>query len=194
MNICVFGASSREIDKKYIKASEELGFEIGRRGHSLVFGGGGSGVMGAVACSVYKYGGEITGVAPSFFNVDGVLYKNCSELIFTETIRERKQVMEDRSDAFVVAPGGIGTFEEFFEMLTLKQLLRHNKSIVLYNYAGFYEWVNELIKNAAHEHFLKESSLRLYEMCDDAKAVLDYIESYAEATVEQKGYNKYKYL
>ena len=87
------------------------------RGHNLVYGAGGQGLMGAVARGVHEKNGNIVGVVPSFFNVDGVLFGDCNELIFTETMRERKQIMEDRSDAFIMTPGGIGTFEEFFEIL-----------------------------------------------------------------------------
>ena len=80
--------------------------------------------MGAAARGASAGNGEIVGVAPTFFNVDGIIYDKCTELIRTETMRERKQIMEDRSDAFIMVPGGIGTFEEFFEVLTLKQLGR----------------------------------------------------------------------
>ena len=116
MNICVYGASSGEIDKSYILAGEELGRRMAARGHGLVFGGGARGLMGAVARGMQAGGGEICGVAPSFFHVDGILFPDCSRMIYTETMRERKQIMEDMSDAFIAAPGGIGTFEEFFEL------------------------------------------------------------------------------
>ena len=114
MVICIYGASSDQIDPAYLRAGEELGLAMARRGHSLVFGGGGHGLMGAVARGMTQGGGSITGVAPRFFNVDGSLYDGCTEFLYTDTMRERKALMEERADAFVMTPGGIGTYEEFF--------------------------------------------------------------------------------
>lgn len=114
MNICVYGAASDEIDKIYTAEAEKLGEKMAKCGHSLVFGGGAGGMMGAAARGIHKNGGNIIGVVPTFFNVDGILFEHCNEMIRTETMRERKQIMEDRADAFIMTPGGIGTFEEFF--------------------------------------------------------------------------------
>ena len=122
MNICVYGAASKNIDPKYTDAGYDLGLKLAKRGHGLVFGGGNGGMMGAVARGAHDGGAHIIGIAPSFFNIDGVLYPHSDEIIYTETMRQRKQKMEDMSGAFIVTPGGIGTFEEFFEILTLKQL------------------------------------------------------------------------
>ena len=129
MKICVFGAASSLIDPAYIEKVEELGREMVKRGHSLVFGGGARGLMGAVARGVRAEGGYIFGVIPKFFEEEDVevIFRQCDELIKPDTMRERKQLMEDNADAFIIVPGGIGTFEEFYEILTLKQLCRHNK-------------------------------------------------------------------
>jgi uncharacterized protein (TIGR00730 family) len=114
--------------------TQELGRVLAQKGYTLVFGGGAQGLMGAAARGFKEMNGRIIGIAPTFFmNVDGVLYDQCSQFIYTETMRERKQLMEEHSDAFLVTPGGIGTFEEFFEILTLKQLGRHTKPILIYN-------------------------------------------------------------
>ena len=131
MNICLYGASSTEIDKVYIEATEALGELLAKEGHSLVYGAGGAGLMGAAARGVKRGGGYIVGVVPSFLKVDGVLFDDCDETIFTNTMRERKQIMEERADAFIVTPGGIGTYEEFFEIYTLKQLGQLHKPIVI---------------------------------------------------------------
>ena len=135
MKICVFGAASSLIDPAYIEKVEELGREMVKRGHSLVFGGGARGLMGAVARGVRAEGGYIFGVIPKFFEEEDVevAFRQCDELIKPDTMRERKQLMEDNADAFIIVPGGIGTFEEFYEILTLKQLCRHNKPIAIYN-------------------------------------------------------------
>lgn len=178
MNICVFGASSDLIDKCYIESAELLGEKLALRGHSLVYGGGAQGVMGACARGVKKGDGHIIGVSPSFFNVDGVLFKDCDELLYTETMRERKALMEDNSDAFIIAPGGIGTFEEFFEVFTLKQLARHNKPIVIFNHNGFYDKMIEMLKDAEDKKFIRIPTLELYEVMTDIDEIYDYIENY----------------
>ena len=139
MNICVYGAASKNIDPKYTDAGYDLGLKLAKRGHGLVFGGGNGGMMGAVARGAHDGGAHIIGIAPSFFNIDGVLYPHSDEIIYTETMRQRKQKMEDMSGAFIVTPGGIGTFEEFFEILTLKQLARTDKPLVILNTAGYYD-------------------------------------------------------
>lgn len=120
MNICIYGASSAQLEQIYYDKTEELGKMMAKRGHGLVFGGGATGMMGSAARGVDVEGGYILGIAPRFFDKPGVLYQNCSEFIFTDTMRERKKLLEERSDATIVTPGGIGTYEEFFEILTLK--------------------------------------------------------------------------
>ncbi len=180
MRICVYGAASNEIDKSYIKAGESLGKEMGKRGHSLVFGGGATGLMGAVARGIETENGEIIGVSPSFFNVDGILFQRCSEMIFTDTMRERKQIMEEKSDAFIITVGGIGTFEEFFEILTLRSLDRHKKPIAILNTNGYYSSLVEFLKNGVRENFLKKENLELFFVSDSETEILDYIESYKD--------------
>ena len=178
MNICVYGASSKSIDEKYIKAGEALGEQMAERGHTLVFGGGGHGMMGAVARGVKKGGGKVIGVAPSFFNVDGVLFDGCDEFIYTETMRERKQIMEDRSDAFIAAPGGVGTFEELFEIITLKQLGRHSKPVAVFNVNGYYSGIKDMFERAVEESFMTRACLSLFGMTEDKGEILDYLERY----------------
>ncbi len=186
MRICVYGASSNAIDKNFITKVEELGRNLVTRGHSLVFGGGAQGLMGAVARGVYEKGGEILGVSPRFFDADGILFENCTELVFTDTMRERKQTMEDNADAFIITPGGIGTYEEFFEILTLKQLGRHAKAIVIYNVSGYYDTMLKMMDETVEKKFMKETAYELYKVFDDADEMLDYIEEYRGETAEAK--------
>lgn len=184
MKICVFGASSRELAQGYYDAAFELGAELARRGHELVFGGGTSGLMGAAARGVSSVGGRLTGVAPRFFDEPGILYEGCTEMIFTETMSERKKTMEDMSDAFITLPGGIGTFEEFFEALTLKQLGRHAKAMAVLNTNGYYDAMEAMIQRAVSEEFFTASGRALYEMFEDAALLVNYIEHY-EAEPEE---------
>ncbi len=178
MNYCVYGASSDRIKKVYIEEVEKLGEKMANRGHGLVFGAGSGGCMGAAARGVQKGGGEIIGIAPSFFNVDGVLFEDCTEMIHTKTMRERKQLLEEKSDAFIVAPGGIGTYDEFFEIITLKQLEQHSKAIAIFNVDGYYDNLKNIIQKLADEEFMPDESLKLVEFFDDADELLDYLENY----------------
>ena len=178
MNICVYGASSNDIDKRYITAAEDLGKNMAKRSHTLVYGAGANGVMGGTARGITLGGGKIIGIVPSFFNVDGMLYDKCDKLIRTTTMRERKQIMEDTADAFIMAPGGIGTFDEFFEMLTLKQLSRHTKAIAIFNVSGYFDSLISMLENAISQNFINEQCKELYRVFSDIDDMLDYIENY----------------
>lgn len=179
MKICVFGAASHTIDKKYIETVEIMGEEMAKRGHSLVFGGGANGLMGAAARGVKKGGGYILGVIPKFFEDESVeaVYKDCDKLIEPDTMRERKQLMEDNADAFIITPGGIGTFEEFFEILTLKQLCRHNKPIAIYNIDGYYNEILYAIEMATKKNFIRGGCLDLFKICENTDELFAYIET-----------------
>ncbi len=184
MNICIYGASSDAIDPVYLSRVEALGETLAKRGHGLVFGAGSKGVMGAAARGFRKGGGRIKGVAPTFFNVDGVLFAECTEFVPTETMRERKQIMEDSADGFIIGPGGIGTFEEFFEILTLKQLGRHAKPIAIYNVNGYYDAMLAMLQKSADEHFMREVTLDLYKVFEDDDKMIDYLENSNEELVD----------
>lgn len=186
MNLCLYGASSDQIAPAYLQAVEALGEKLARRGHGLVFGGGAQGLMGAAARGVSSRSGYILGVAPSFFNVDGVLYPHCTEFIYTETMRQRKQIMEDRADGFIMVPGGIGTYEEFFEMLTLKQLGRHSKPIAVLNLDGYYDLLQQMLEQTIEQGFMKPACRELYGVFSDADALLDYLEQAKAASVSAK--------
>lgn len=178
MNICIYGASSELIDRKYILAGEELGRLIAQRGHKLVYGAGGKGMMGAVSRGVKEAGGFVFGVVPEFFTNEEILNLECDEIVRTKTMRERKRIMEDSADAFIVTPGGIGTFEEFFEILTLKQLGRHNKPIAIFNVDGFYDTMLKMLEENIEKKFLREECRALYPAFDNAEELLIAMENY----------------
>ena len=179
MEICVFGAASKTIDKKYIDAVEAMGEHLAEKGHNLVFGSGCTGVMGAAARGFKKGGGKTHGVIPTFFKED--LYDfvdwNCDKMTYTETMRERKAVMEDAADAFIVTPGGAGTFEEFFEVLTLKQLGRHRKPIAIYNIDGYYDKMIDTMEYSIEKEFIKPTCRALYRVFDSLDGIAEYLEN-----------------
>ncbi len=182
MRICVYGAASPTIDPKYMELVEQMGKEMVKRGHSLVFGGGGNGLMGAAARGVKSEGGSILGVIPKFFDEENVeaICDFCDELIQPDTMRQRKQIMEDNADAFIVVPGGIGTFEEFFEILTLKQLCRHNKPIAIYNLMGYYDDLNCVMEQAIKKNFIRDNCKDLYFTTENLEDMFRYIETPVE--------------
>lgn len=179
MRICIYGAASPLIDAKYIEGVEALGRRLAERGHSLVFGGGGNGLMGAAARGVREKGGKILGVVPKFFIEEGVeaICDFCDTLITPDTMRERKQIMEDNADAFIVMPGGIGTFEEYFEILTASQLCLHNKPIGVFNIDGYYDDLCRFLDKTVEEKFVNKNTLSLHRVSSDIEELLDYIEA-----------------
>jgi len=186
MNICVYGAASSLIDKSYIEAGKELGRRIVERGHGLVFGGGSHGMMGAAADGAIEKNGYVLGVIPKFFAEAGaeISCDNCTEYIYTETMRERKRELDENSNAFIVTPGGIGTLDEFFEILTLKQLGRHNKAIAIYNINGFYNELDVMMDQSIKKRFITDDCKELYTVFDNIEEMLNYIENYNEKDVD----------
>ena len=186
MFICVYGAASSLIDESYIEAGKELGRKMAKRGHGLVFGGGANGMMGAVAKGVTEENGDILGIIPKFFEEAGaeVSYGKCTEYIYTDTMGERKQLLEDKSDAFIIAPGGIGTFDEFFQTLTLKQLGRHNKPIVVFDINGFFDELANALYKMVQQKFITNDCVELCKVCTDIDEILDYIENYDQSEID----------
>ncbi len=182
MNICICGASSRTLDSVYYEQAELFGRLLAQAGHGLVFGGGKEGLMGAVARGVHSQGGRILSIVPKFFDEPDILFEHCTETIFTETLRERKQLMEEKSDAIVILPGGIGTYEEFFEMLTLKQLGRHDRAIVILNTESYFAPMQALLDSTAEKSFMSKACFGLYSIVDTPEQALAYIKSYTPTT------------
>ncbi len=182
MNICVYGAASDNILKIYITEGEKLGNELSKRGHNLVFGGGGSGLMGAVARGAHRDSkAKITGIVPNFFmdngkRVDGVLFNEIDEFIETDTMRERKKLLDEMSDAFIITPGGIGTYDELFEMLTLKNLGRHKKPMAVLNTNGYYDGLLAVLYEGINGGFIGEKVKDLLFVSADINEILDYVE------------------
>lgn len=176
MTICVYGAASNKIDPVFITETEKLGEEIARRHHQIIYGGGASGVMGACARGAAREGGTVIGVVPNFMDEFEIINNNCTEIIRTETMSERKDVMEDHADAFIIAPGGIGTFDEFFQILTLAELGRKNAPIVIYNTDGYYDDMIVFMKKCTEKGFIRERALSLFRVCTTAEEAIDAIE------------------
>ena len=179
MKVAVYGAASNKIDEIYLNRVEELGKKLAENGHSLVFGGGSTGLMGAAARGFHAANGKILGIAPTFFkSVDGALYEHCDEVVYTESMRERKFLLEEHADAFIITPGGVGTFEEFFEAFTLKQLGLHNKAMVIYNIDGYYNTMKLMIEEAIEKKFMNPANRELYIFLDNDDEIIEYLKNY----------------
>lgn len=192
MNICVYGASSNILAEEYIKSGELMGETIAKHNANVVFGGGAAGLMGAVARGAKRCGAKVTGIVPSFFNVDGILYDNCDEMIYTETMSERKALLLEKADAILVTPGGIGTFDEFFETITLRQLSVHSKPIAIYNANGYFNSLIALLDNAINEKFMTEKNRDLYFISDNPEDIMEYYKNYDPKATTIYDFKKFK--
>ena len=182
MRICVYGAASTVINKKYTDAVEDLCEKLALREHDLVFGAGDGGVMGAAARGFRKGGGNVMGVAPDFFTHGTIekIYPGCDALVKTDSMGLRKSIMESNADAFICGPGGIGTFDELFQILTLKQLRVFDKAIVIFNVAHFFDHFKSQLKLGLDEKFLRRDTPALYEVFNEKQMdeLIDFIETY----------------
>lgn len=184
--ICVYSSSSDEIGGEYFQVAEELGKCLAQNGYTLVYGGGGIGLMGAMARSAHGYGGKVIGIIPEALNRKGIVYEGADQVIITKTMRERKQKMEDLAEAFLVMPGGFGTLEEFLEILTLKQLQYHNKPVVVLNINGFYQPLLDMFERVYELKFAKEAYREFYFVAGGAVEALGYIRDYSPPEVMEK--------
>ena len=179
MNICVFGAARDEIAPAYLKLGEELGEALAERGHTMVFGAGAHGMMGAAARGAHRRGGRIIGVAPYFFDRPGILFQDCTELLQMDTMAQRKIRMRERSEAFIALPGGIGTMEELFEVITLRSLGQMDKPIVLLEAEDFWAPAVAMLESAVEKGFAQSSLLEQFRRFDRVEDCLDYLEGEA---------------
>ena len=155
-SVCVYCGSSPGFRPEYAEAAKALGRTMAEQGLALVYGGGKVGLMGIVADSVVAHGGTAIGVIPDALMQKEVGHRGLTELHVVRNMHERKQMMADRSDAFIAMPGGVGTFEELFETFTWAQLGYHDKPVGLLNVAGFYDGMLAFLNHAVGEGFLKQ--------------------------------------
>jgi uncharacterized protein (TIGR00730 family) len=174
-SVCVYCGSSARADQIYKDAAIELGQTIAAEGWNVVYGGGRVGLMGLVADSALKSGGKVVGIIPKHIQGREIEHTELTELHIVDSMHIRKQMMVDRSDAFVVLAGGLGTLDEFFELMTWKQLGLHDKPIVMANINGYWDRMNEAIRHLAAEKFMREEDLRMYQVIDNIKDIPEAI-------------------
>ncbi len=184
--LCVYCASSDRLDPKYYAAAAELGRMMVLQGWGLVYGGGRTGIMGAIARAVKQSGGRVVGVIPDFMKARELAYDEADELVSVVTMRERKLLMETRADAFVALPGGWGTLEEIMEILTLRQLDVVKKPCVFLNQDGFYDDLLRLFDRMQRENFFKASNRELFRVAKTVPQVFTELETGATAKADAK--------
>ena len=187
--LCVYCASSDRLDSKYYAAAAELGRQMVLRGWGLVYGGGRTGIMGAVARAVKQSGGKVVGVIPEFMKTRELAYHDADELVTVITMRERKLLMETRADAFVALPGGWGTLEEILEILTLRQLDVVKKPCVFLNQDGFYDPLLKLFDHMLAEKFFKPSNMELFRVAATVPEVFAQIDASAGTKADSKWFD-----
>jgi uncharacterized protein (TIGR00730 family) len=170
--LCVYCGSAGAVDRRYRDAARELGECLAGAGVELVFGGGRIGLMGVLADAVLAAGGRVVGVMPERLRDAELAHPGATELVITGSMHDRKRVMAERADAFAVLPGGIGTLDEMFEMLTWRQLGLHDKPIFLVDIAGYWQPLRALLDHIAAQHFAASLVPRLLHVVPDVDALM----------------------
>ena len=171
-SVCVYCGSRPGENPAFAEAATAVGTWIGRHGGQLVYGGGRSGLMGTVAEATRQAGGRVVGVIPQALVDKELANRACDELHIVQTMHERKAMMAERSDVFIALPGGIGTFEELFEVWTWRQLGYHDKPLGLLNVAGYYDGLTGFLNHSVASGFMGEWQMGLLHASADAEALL----------------------
>jgi hypothetical protein len=179
--VCVFCGSNAGIRPEYGIAAQGVAAALARRGLGLVFGGGKVGLMGVIADSMLRAGGEVIGVIPQSLVAREVAHRGITDLRVVDTMHQRKALMNELSDAFIALPGGFGTLDEFFEILTWSQLGIHGKPVGLLNVAGYYDSLLAMLDHAVTERFLRPAHRELVLADIDADALVQRLVSLSAA-------------
>lgn len=175
--LCVFCGSAEGHSPAYLSMARDLGAKMALANISLVYGGASIGVMGTLADSVLEHGGSVIGVIPKTLVDYEIAHKNLTEMSIVEGMHERKKMMYDKSDAFLSLPGGMGTLDEMFEILTWSQLKLHNKPCFLYNFQGYYDSLLDYLRHANREGFIKHEHLAMLEEIKDSTHLMAMLQS-----------------
>ena len=173
--VTVYCSSSRHVDRIYFDAATELGAAIARAGWRLVYGGNGIGCMGALADAARAAGGRVTGITPQLLVDQGIAAENCDELVVTGGMRERKALLEERGDAFIAMPGGLGTLEELLEILVGRILCYHAKPIVILNAANYFGPLLTMIEHGIDGRFINRRVQAEFRVTQDVAQTIAFL-------------------
>ena len=180
MKICVYCASSAKIDQSYFEATKQLSKHFVDQNISVVFGGGASGLMGQLADTIIEEGGKIKGIMPIFMKEVEWNHPKVTDFEFTETMHERKMSFLIDIDGVVALPGGSGTLEELFELITLKRLGKFTKPIVILNTNGYYDPLQTMLERSVTEKFMHQDHLKMWTFVNEPNEVIEAIKNAAE--------------
>ena len=174
--VCIYCASSDNIDTAYARDAEKLGFLLGERNINIINGAGNKGLMRIISDAVMSSGGTATGIIPRFMVNNGWCYKNLTEIICTETMHERKKIMADASDAAIALPGGYGTLEELLEIITWRQLGLYKNPIIILNSNNYYNPLLEMFRKATAEKFIRDEHSNLFQIAQTPEEIIEIID------------------
>jgi len=183
--ICVYCGSSSGGKPEYVNSAIELAKELVKRNIGLVYGGASVGIMGVIADTVLDNGGDVIGVIPQSLVDKEVSHDGLTRLKIVDSMHERKAMMVKLSDGFIALPGGLGTLEELFEVLTWSQLGFHKKPCALLNVENYYDYLNEFLKHAVDQKFVKEINRKMLLIEKNPKDVLDAMNDYVPPLVDK---------
>ncbi len=182
--ICVYCGSSNRVDERHKDSARRIGREIGERGLQLVYGGGRVGLMGIAADATLAAGGEVIGIIPGHIQELEVEHTGLTELHVVDSMHTRKRLMFDRSDAFVVLPGGLGTLDETFEIITWKQLGLHDKPVIIVDADGYWRPMLDMLEHMIGAGFARPEHRGLFRVVEDVDAVFDALALEPEPVIE----------
>lgn len=177
-SVCVYCGSSDKVKPEYLEAARCMGQAVAQRGLQLWYGAGSTGVMGAVAEAALQAGGEVIGVIPALFNTETLAHRGLTRLEVVDTMHQRKERLAQQAEAFVALPGGFGTFEELFEILTWAQIGLHHKPVGLLNVLCYFDPLLAMVERARSEGFIYAEHLSLFQVSDTPEGLLDALDSY----------------
>ena len=177
-NICVYCGSSDRMRPEYLTAARQVGETLAQRGMQLIYGAGSTGLMGAVADGALEAGGQVTGVIPAYFNTPELAHARLTRLEVVDTIHQRKARMAELADGFIALPGGFGTFEELFEILTWAQIGLHRKPVGILNIRHYFDPLLQMIEQARSEGFIYDEHRALFSSAENPATLLDELQNH----------------
>lgn len=184
--ICVYSGSNLGLRSEYKESAKLLGKILAENKIELVYGGSRIGLMGEISNEVLRNNGKVIGVMPKGLFSGEMVHENLTKLIEVENMHERKQTMAELSDGFIALPGGLGTFEELFEVLSWAQLGIHKKPIGILNISNFFDPLLHMIRNACTEGFMNESNIKLISVSDTPSELIKQMKNYVPPLIENK--------
>ncbi len=179
-NICVYCSSSNYLSDEFYKVAYDLGERIAKNGDTLVYGGSTCGCMGKVAEGVINNNGKVVGIIPKAIMEHGISNHRASEIIISEDMNDRKQMMEEKADIFIALPGSFGTMDEIFQVIVTKQLSYHKKGIIFIDVDNYYKPLFEMFENFYKYGFAREFNRELYFIAKSPEEAINYCNNYTE--------------